>query len=468
MDMNPSKDNGNGTVGVLDPPSTNIEPAEGFPQGKYVEVEESAQGAVGQEKTTGVKRRRLFRGVLVLGVLALVVIGFFWIAGGGKKKIDLPVRDRSVQTETTPQTIDNVTEQAIAEVRAGAGASPSPSPVVAAPSGAGAVRDTDPVTIPLGGTVTGVEGPPAQSAPGSSSTNSSARSPEVASERNTERSIRCATIQKPAAPSSKQPAAQESVGPLGRRLPTNITAEKPVPLPPFGALLPVRTLGSIYTLRSSLIRLELTRDLRGNGWEMRKGTILVGQQKGSEIDRAFVAVTGFIDPDSNRLVRVAGDVLGADGAAGLKGKRRRIGSRWARVLSRAASAAVTLGQAALSRGGGTVVNLPGAISPEIPGLSPSALNTREFVEVSAAAPAFVLISDLPNEIRGVDPQPAADSGGGSSLGDEELANLITEGTPDQIKAALPRMTPEFRKIAEAVLRESSNSDVAEGSNQRKR
>jgi hypothetical protein len=201
---------------------------------------------------------------------------------------------------------------------------------------------------------------------------------------------------------------------------------------------------------------------------MRKGTILVGQQKGSEIDRAFVAVTGFIDPDSNRLVRVAGDVLGADGAAGLKGKRRRIGSRWARVLSRAASAAVTLGQAALSRGGGTVVNLPGAISPEIPGLSPSALNTREFVEVSAAAPAFVLISDLPNEIRGVDPQPAADSGGGSSLGDEELANLITEGTPDQIKAALPRMTPEFRKIAEAVLRESSNSDVAEGSNQRKR
>jgi len=465
-----SEANGNTAVGVSDRIPPKVGSAEDFSKLNYVDVEESSQGDVEQVKPAGGKRRRLFRGALVLGALVILAVAFFWISSGGKKKIDLPVRDRRAQTETTPQSIDKVTEQVIAEVKAAAGASPppSPSPVLVAPSaGTGAPRDTNPVTIPFGGTVTGVEPPPSQSAPGSSSANSSERSPGVVSERNTERSIRCALIQKPIPPSSKRPAAQESANPRGAAPSVKNGAEKPVSIPPFGTLLPVRTLDSIYTLRPSLTRLQLTRDVRGDGWEMKKGTVLVGQQRGSELDRAYISLTGFIDPNSQKFVRVTGDVRGADGAVGLRGKRRRLGSRWARVLSRAASAAVTLGQAALSRGGGTVVNLPGAVTPEIPGLSPSVVNNREFVEVSASVPAFVLITDLPDEIRGVDPKPTADNGGSLSLGDEELANLLTDGTSDQIRAALPRMTPELKKIAEAVLKEAGDSNVAEGSNQRK-
>ena len=48
------------------------------------------------------------------------------------------------------------------------------------------------------------------------------------------------------------------------------------------------------------------------------------------------------------------------------------------------------------------------------------------------------------------------AGGGSALSDEELANLLSTGSPEQIRAALPRMTPELRQIAEMVLKESAN------------
>jgi hypothetical protein len=87
--------------------------------------------------------------------------------------------------------------------------------------------------------------------------------------------------------------------------------------------------------------------------------------------------------------------------------------------------------------------------------------------VPAGAAAFVLITSLPKEIRGVDPQPPMADKGGAPLGDDELANLLTGGSSDEIRAAIPRMTPELRHVAEAVLKESSNSDAAEGSSQRK-
>ncbi|MCI0389671.1 MAG: hypothetical protein MOB07_13040 [Acidobacteria bacterium] len=453
-------------VGVSNPLSPNIGPETGedFSGLKYVDIEAASPPDGEKEKPSGAKRRKLIRGLAVLATLALVVIGFFfWIATSGRKKIDLAVRDQNAQAEQpTPQKGDDVTAQAIAEVR-GAAASPDPATETAA------ARDTAPVTIPLGGTVTAVESAPEPNTSGASA-GAPAKPPEIVSRRNTERSIRCAPVPKPVAPPSKRPPAAPDASRAARGATPSLpaSAEKTVTLPPFGAMLPVRTLGALYTLRPSFARLELTRDAQGQGWRLKKGTVLIGQQRGSEFDRAYVSLTGFIDPDSGRLVRLAGDALGADGAPGLQGKRRQISSRWARVLSRAASAAISLGQAALSRGG-VVVNLPGAVSPELQGLSPSAIDRREFVEVPAGATAFVLVTDLPKETRGVDPQPVAENdGGGPSLGDDELANLLTGGTPEEIRAALPRMTPELRRIAEAVLRESSDSDVAEGSSERKR
>jgi hypothetical protein len=224
-------------------------------------------------------------------------------------------------------------------------------------------------------------------------------------------------------------------------------------LPPFGAMLPARTLGVFYTFRNaSLARLELTRDLSGDGWALKRGTVLIAQSQGSVNDRAFLSLMGFIDPDTNRFIRLAGDVLGGDGGPGLKGKKRKIGGALAPVLNRVANGALAIGQAALSRGNTTIVVPGGSLAGygNDFGLSPNAVNRREFVEVAANAPAYVMVTDLPKEVRGVDADPSVQEAD-STLTDDELADLLSNGTPAQIKEALPRMPPEMRKVAELAL-----------------
>ena len=237
-----------------------------------------------------------------------------------------------------------------------------------------------------------------------------------------------------------------------------------VVLPPFGSYLPVRTLGAIFTLRQSLARFELTRDVRGDGWELKKGTILVGQLQGSEQDRAYINMTGFIDPASGKFVKLNGDLLGADGAPGIKGKLHKVSSTWKRVLDRAVTSGVALGQAALSRGNSTTVVLPGAVVPELTSLTST--SRREFVEVSAASPAYVLITRLPEQASDADlpqvvgsakanPSSPPNNNTGAALSDEEVASLLESGSPEAIRQAIPRMSPELRKIAEMALKEAN-------------
>lgn len=248
-----------------------------------------------------------------------------------------------------------------------------------------------------------------------------------------------------------------------------------VALPPFGSMLPVRTIGGLYTLRSgALARLELTRDMVGNGWSMRRGTILVGTTKGGEYDRAYVAIIGFIEPESGKLVKLGGDVLGGDGAAGLKGKSRQVDSRWTRVLSQLGNAAITLTSAALGgRSNGTVIISDGTRSPlinsvsdELNGVigSESDRNRRTgFVEVVAGTPGYVMVTDLPATIKATDLNIQQDVQSlavlsdidavrpATGLSEREFAELIANGSPEEIKAKLHRMSPEMRKIAVAVL-----------------
>ena len=143
MDRKPFETNGKNAVGVSNLPPLNVEKAEDFSGLNYVEVGEAPSQGEEAPKTAGGKRRRLISGFLVLAILALIVIGFFfWTAGSGRKKIDLPVRDRSAQAEQpTQQKIDDVTAQAIAEVRSGSGAAPSPSPAAAPSVETAAARD---------------------------------------------------------------------------------------------------------------------------------------------------------------------------------------------------------------------------------------------------------------------------------------------------------------------------------------
>jgi hypothetical protein len=245
-------------------------------------------------------------------------------------------------------------------------------------------------------------------------------------------------------------------------------------VPPFGSMLPVRTIGGMYTLRSGgLARLELTRDMVGNGWSMKRGTILVGTTKGGEYDRAYVSLVGFIDPQSGKLVKLGGDVLGGDGSAGLKGKSRQVDSRWARVLSQVGNAALTLTGAFLGgRSNGTVILSDGARSPlinplsgELDGVLGAQLDRNRqtgFVEVTAGTPGYVMVTDLPAAIQGVDAKDLNNQSlanlsnvdairPATGISEREFAELIANGSPEEIKARLQRMSPEMRKIALAVL-----------------
>ncbi len=248
-----------------------------------------------------------------------------------------------------------------------------------------------------------------------------------------------------------------------------------VTLPPFASVLPVRTVGALFTLRTgALVRLELTRDASGDGWSMKRRTLLVGTTKGSDFDRAYVNVLGFIDPSSGRFVKLGGEVRGGDGGEGLKGKRRQLDGGWARAFARVTDAALGLTGAFLSgRGGGTVIVSDGfrtrAINPiteEVSGVLGGELNRKQrqgFVEVLAGTPGYVMVTDLPAMLRGTEANPELDEKSlalltdvdaarpATGLSERELAELLASGSPEEIRAAMPRMTSDMRKIAAALL-----------------
>lgn len=457
--MKPNGHNGpntwtpDGAVGIKDPERSGFQ-EEPFEWNASEEQLGKSDEALDQARRRASRRRRRWAGLAIFALLIMASGLMLWSMFGdrGKTKIDLQVRDPRRTNSVSPAS-DDVTAQAIAEIRAAASPSPAIPAVAAGPN--------TPVTVPLE-TGRPTDTKPAGQTEQAADTNAAAKTRGgIASTRNPEKSIHCAlvpganerssplTIPTPAPKS--QPVSQpieERTGPALARS-ALLLKDKQVAVPSFGTMLPVRTLGSLFTLRPSLARFELTRNTKGDGWNLKRGTVLVGLQQGSQYDRAYITLTGFIDPDSGKLIRINGDLLGADGAPGLKGKRRQIHSRWASVLGRAATSAVNLGQAALSRG--TAIYMPNPISPELNGFSSS--NQREFVEVAAGAPAYVIVTDLPKAGVGVDAQPFAD-GGNNSLSDEEMADLLSTGSPEKIRAAMPRMSPELRRVAEMALKES--------------
>lgn len=236
------------------------------------------------------------------------------------------------------------------------------------------------------------------------------------------------------------------------------SADKPkkaTVLPRFGTMLPVRTQSVILTVRNnSYARLELTRDISGEGWSLPKGTVVIGHTNGSELQRAFVKVIGYLDPRENRFVKMTGEVLGADGGTGLQGKRVTVDrNRFKRMLSKVASSGLQIGgmmAGALTGRGAVVVNGAGyrllnPVTDEAGNLINGSSGKRTFVKVEAGQPAYVMVADLPKEIRAVDAPGEDDLARAAiSLTDREVMELILFGTPDEIRAALPLMNEEQR------------------------
>lgn len=173
---------------------------------------------------------------------------------------------------------------------------------------------------------------------------------------------------------------------------------------PFGTLLPVRLVGSIYTLRNSggFVRMELTRAVEGKGYSYPAGTLVIGEVRGGESVRAFVTIVGLIDPVSGELVKFSGELLGKDGASGIEGRRRNLTSQWTRFFrGMKDTAASVLGSVGAMRSGGTVIlsePLRRGTESMSEDLSGAILkNGREdtFLEVAAGANGYVLVTALP-------------------------------------------------------------------------
>jgi hypothetical protein len=438
-------------------------------EGDIIQAVESERGA-----QTSRRRKRIVRALLGLVVLAVaVVVIWFMVANGATRKARVPVN--ATNSNPTQQSEEGMTRQAIQELNSGPGvtladgvvARPRPSPAVE--QVATQSISNEPVTqLPptVNPNLSSTVDPPRSSdgsTPASDSNPQSSSASKIISgtERNSERSVHIGE-------DSVAPATREATKPVRAKGEENSAGV--VALPPFGSMLPVKSLGVIYTLRSGgLVRFELTRDVKGKGWWLPHGTVLVGALRGSEYDRAFISLIGFIDSESGRFIKITGDVLGSDGGTGVRGKRRKMSSAWSKVLGK-------LGESGLSIAGslaGSVGRRPVIITDAFSGagsrvtseFNGALLNQDRnvFVEVAAGTSCYMMITELPEAIQGVDAlakfsgrevESRADSDQrreATGISEHELAELLQSGDPERIKLALPRMTPEMRRVAEAVM-----------------
>lgn len=185
--------------------------------------------------------------------------------------------------------------------------------------------------------------------------------------------------------------------------PTTPIAKSPAQIP-FGAMLPVRLIGSIYTLQKSggFVRLELTRPVEGKGYAYPAGTMIVGEVRGGESVRAFVNVMGLIDPVSGEVARFSGELLGMDGASGIEGKRRNLTSQWFRFFQGMKETATSvLGSVGALRSRGPVIlsepirRGSESMTEDLSGALFKGDRENTFLEVPAGSNGYVLVTSLP-------------------------------------------------------------------------
>ncbi len=236
--------------------------------------------------------------------------------------------------------------------------------------------------------------------------------------------------------------------------------------PPFGTVLPLQTLGALDSLRANaLARLVLTREVRGAGYVLPRGTVFVARVSGSQADRLYLQVLGYLDASRNRVLRLSGEMAGTDGAGGLRGARQTVGSKWRRVLQYLAERgpqSFNTWLAGRSGGNSTSIQLPST------GELGVAQNTRQAVSYVRLAPGafgYFTVTDLPPEQAAeLAPPPPQDDAPGplganaaglpasqNYISSAEIVQLLSSGTPAQIRAALPRMPPDVRQIVAADL-----------------
>ena len=278
---------------------------------------------------------------------------------------------------------------------------------------------------------------------------------------------------KDAASAMPTPSTATSGAGEGGRAPGGTTPASSLTLPSFGAMLPVKSLGAIYTLRSSggVVRFEVAYEKRGKGWVIPKGTEIVGVVRGSDRDRAFITMTGMIDPQTGKFVKLAGDLLGADGATGVRGERKRLSSRWASFFGRLRDAGLSsIGAAAGAIGRGPIIitdvyrRSSSPLTSELNGVLGA--DRDGFVLIKAGTTGYIYITQMPDEIHGLQELASLsrDSIGAladtarqraaTGISEDKLAEILTRGDAEEIRRAFADMTPEMKRVAEAFLKDA--------------
>lgn len=241
----------------------------------------------------------------------------------------------------------------------------------------------------------------------------------------------------------------------------SVSSSESANVPLFGTLLPVRLLGAIYTLRESggLVRMELSRAVKQNGFSYPAGTVIVGRLRGSEYNRAFISVFGAIDPKTGKLVKFEGDIMGTDGASGVVGTRKSVkgwGTRFLNALRETGGQVVNVLASRGGRGGTIVLGGTTGISGEVSSIVRGNSQADSFVVVKAGTEAYVLITDLPDEQRdgNVGFSENANQIPGFNLSESEMAEILTTDDPNKLRAAFMKMSPQFRTLAIKAMEES--------------
>ena len=427
--------------------------------------------------------RRIGVGVVVLLVLALVAVSAWYVVGNGaKRKAKVAVTGNSGSSNSGVESEAAMTQRAIDEARVsdrgvvmGDGSVVRPAivpPTVAAVPGSNVpVTQMQPAGLnpDLSSTVNSAPSSGGvgsnESSPGEEKQGAGNRASAVVAGRNKERSVIVAEELKVNAESQPVTGSDNNSAQPRRD-------EHGIVMPSFGSMLPVKSLGVLYTLRSGgLVRFELSRDVKGKGWSMPKGTVLVGVSRGAEYNRAFVSLVGFIDTESGHFVKVGGDLLGSDGGSGIRGERRTMSSRWSRVFAKVGEASLRVAEGLAGSFGRRPIVISDAlgtygrgVTNELDGaLLQSDRDRNSFVEVAAGSQGYIMITDLPEAIQGVDALSKLSSADlkqrsdvnvpreVTGISEQELAELIQSGDVDRIKASLPRMSSEMRRVAEAVI-----------------
>ena len=242
---------------------------------------------------------------------------------------------------------------------------------------------------------------------------------------------------------------------------TSVSSNESANVPPFGTLLPVRLLGAVYTLRESggLVRMELSRAVRKNGFSYGAGTVIVGRLRGSEYNRAFISVFGAIDPKTGKLVKFEGDVLGTDGASGVAGTRKSVkswGTRFLNALRETGGQVVSVLASRGGRGGTVILGGTTGISGEVSSIVRGNSQANSFVVVRAGTEAYVLITDLPDEQRDENANFSGNDNQipGMNLSESEMVEILTTDDANKLRALFGKMSPKQRALAIKAMEES--------------